>query len=94
MTINRKYIKRLEKKSVYSPSEWVILQFQGVRPLARALNRAPSTVARWALSAKQKGHDGRVPGAHHTDILRIAEKQRLDITASDLISGRTRGRRP
>jgi hypothetical protein len=93
VAINSKYIQRLGKKSVYTPAEWVIYQFQGVRPLARALDRDPSTVARWVLRAKQKGHDGRVPGAHHSDILRIAQKQHLDITASDLISGRTRSRR-
>lgn len=71
-----------------SPAVYVIKMFGGIRPTAKALNRAPSTVIAWKTPKNRKGTGGRIPGANHKLILRIAKRRGLDITESDLIWGR------
>lgn len=71
-------------KGVYlTPSKLVILLFGGVRPLARLLNKTQSSVSKW-----QKSDDGDVPGKCHRQILDIAKKRGIELTAEDLVFGR------
>lgn len=65
------------------PADYVILLFGGVRPLARLIGRAPSSVSRW-----QRGH-GTVPAKIQPKLLSLAKARRLDLTPDDLILGRT-----
>lgn len=88
MSKNRKFLSKLARRKHYTPAAWCILQFQGVRPLARAIGRDPSTVQRWPLPAAAKGRDGRVPDDYHVTILEQAKARELDITPDDLIHGR------
>ena len=70
------------------PADYIIHIFGGVRPTARALNRAPSSVTAWRWPRKRKGLNHTIPSALHQKILKIAKDEGLDITASDLIYGR------
>lgn len=64
-----------------TPANYVIEVFGGVRKLARALNKTPSTISKWQKT-------GRVPSSSQEDILQKAEAMGLDVTAEDLIRGR------
>ena len=68
------------REQYLTPAELVIEEL-GVRPLARAVKRAPSTVSRW-----RNREDGLVPSEYHRTILRLAGRK---ITASELVHGRT-----
>jgi len=71
-------------RGVYlTPSKLVILLFGGVRPLARLLNKTQSSVSKW-----QKSDDGDVPGKCHRQILDLAKKRGVDLSAEDLVFGR------
>ena len=59
----------------------VVIEELGIRPLARALDRNPTTVLRWRDS-------GLVPSTYHADILKLAAKQGKTLTADDLVLGR------
>lgn len=71
-----------------SPAEHTIKQFGGVRALARALGRYPSTISRWQKSRDVDGCEGRVPTSVQRKILEIARERGLDITPNDLVLGR------
>lgn len=72
-----------------NPAEYVIKMFSGVRPLARAIKKSPSTVCLWRTNRSRKnGQKGRIPSSSHLPILKQAEVRGLDITADDLIYGR------
>jgi amino-acid N-acetyltransferase len=73
------------------PAEYAILVFKGVRKLARAINRDPSSVSRWSKPKSEKGSDGFVPRGAQRLILDSAKAQGLDITPQDLIEGREVG---
>jgi hypothetical protein len=60
------------------PAE-VVTQELGVRPLARQLGIAPSTVGKW------KERTGGIPSVYHKRIIELAEGR---ITADDLVFGR------
>lgn len=64
-----------------TPAAFVIKQFHGIRPLARAVKRAPSTIFRWQTV-------GYIPTKAQQDILRAAKRRRIDIKPQDLIVGR------
>ncbi len=61
-----------------APAQVAIDAFGGVRPLARLLNLAPSTVSRWHL----------IPAGYQAYILDEAVKRGLDVTAEDIVRGR------
>lgn len=72
-----------------NPAEYVIHMFDGIRPLARAIKKSPSTVCLWRKNRSRKnGHKGRIPSSSHLPILNEAKIRGLDITADDLIYGR------
>lgn len=72
-------------KGVYlSPSKLVILLFGGVRPLARLLDKAQSSVSKW-----QTTDDGGVPRKCHVKLLTLAKQRGIDLTPEDLVFGRT-----
>lgn len=71
-------------KTYLTPAKLVILLFGGVRPLARLLGRAPSSVTKW-----QKIEDGGVPRKCHLRILEIAKQKGITLTPDDLVFGRT-----
>jgi len=72
------------------PAEYLISTMGGVRPTARALGRAPSTVSKWRKSRKEGGTGGQIPTMLQPKILKLAAKKKLPITARDLIYGRVR----
>lgn len=72
----------MEKEVHLSPAKFCILVFGGVRPLARLLGRTASSVSKWQLN------DGGVPRKVHLDILKLAAKRGIELTANDLVFGR------
>lgn len=78
-----------EQKLRLNPAEYVIHMFDGVRPLARAIKKSPSTVCLWRkVRTKNGGQKGRIPSSSHVPILNEARSRGLDITPDDLIYGR------
>lgn len=65
-----------------TPADVVIAEF-GIRPLARELNIDPTTIVRWRRSAR-----GLVPSAYHTALLDLAVREKVTLTAEDLVNGR------
>lgn len=68
-----------------NPVEYAIKQFGGVRALARALGKDPSTISKWR---KPKGGVYYIPSKFYVHILRKAKKLNLDVTLEDLVHGR------
>ena len=66
-----------------NPAIYVVDQFGGIRPTARALNCSVTSVFRWVHSKH-----GNIPAKYQKQILKIAAKKKLKITANDLIYGR------
>jgi len=64
-----------------TPAETVILEFGGVRPLARLLDIDPAAVSRWKRS-------GYVPHIYYNEMLAMAKKQKIRLTCEDLVLGR------
>lgn len=71
-----------------SPAEHVIRVFGGVRATARAIGRAHTAVVLWRKPKAEGGTGGKIPNAAITVIADLARRQKLDITADDLIYGR------
>lgn len=72
-------------KGVYlTPSKYAILMFGGVRPLARLIGVKPNTVCSW-----QTRNEGAIPSSNFRLILDAAKKKGVDLTADDLVFGRT-----
>ena len=72
-------------KGVYlTPSKLVILLFGGVRPLARLLDKRPSTISQWQVT-----EDGGIPRKAQLKILELAKKKGIELTPDDLMLGRT-----
>lgn len=65
-----------------TPSDLVIVSFGGVRKAARALECDPATVSRWRKT-------GLIPASYQRRILEAAWQSGVDLTAHDLIFGRT-----
>lgn len=72
-----------------SPADIVISRFGGVRPLARLLNKDPSTIHRWKQPADRGGLDGRVPSAVQVRLLELAREHNVELTPADLVLGST-----
>jgi len=71
-------------KVVYSPAEWVIEQFGGIRKTARRLKVTPPAIMYW-----KNGREGLIPSKFHVPILMLARKLEVDVKVNDLIYGRT-----
>ena len=65
-----------------TPAEIVIEMFGGIRPLAKQMNLAPSTVLRWL----QRG--GVIPLRHWPAIQELAKKKKMKLTLEDLAAGK------
>jgi hypothetical protein len=72
-----------------SPALFAIRTFGGVRVLARAIGRSPANVSRWHQPKERGGHGGKIPTSMMAKILKVAQKLELDLTAEDLILGRS-----
>ena len=68
-----------------TPAATCIAAFGGVRALARALDRNPSSVGRWRKPKDEGGSAGAVPSSLQGLILQIAHERGLPLTAEDLI---------
>jgi len=71
------------------PSEYLVLLAGGIRPLARLLNRAPSSVYNWTVRTRKSGESGNIPQQLHKEILKLAKEKSWDITTDDLLYGKT-----
>ena len=74
----------MEKGVYLSPSKYAILLFGGVRPLARLIGVKPNTVSCW-----QTRGDGSIPSSNFKPILDAAKKRGIDLSADDLVFGKT-----
>ena len=72
-----------------NPAEYVIRKFGGVRKAAKAIGRDPGAVSKWRQPKEKRGSGGSIPSAAQRAILKAAAELGLDITADDLINGRT-----
>ena len=72
-----------------NPADYIISVFGGVRKTARAVGRSAASVSKWPRPKATGGCDGYIPGGVHQKILSFARTQKLDITADDLLFGRT-----
>lgn len=68
-----------------TPADRCIEAFGGVRALARALDRNPSSVVRWRKPKDEGGSAGAVPSGLQGQILDIAKERGLALTAEDMI---------
>lgn len=66
-----------------NPAKYVFEILGSIRETARVVGKNPGTVCRWGQSK-----EGRIPSECMGLLLKHAKKQRLDITAEDLILGR------
>jgi hypothetical protein len=64
-----------------TPAAFVIRQFNGIRPLARALKKSPSAIHKWSTN-------GTIPTGSQKAILKVAHDRRIDIKPQDLVIGR------
>lgn len=72
-----------------TPAACAIKAFGGVRALARALGKAPSSVSRWGKSRRRGGSAGMIPTSALQQILKIAPEKGVTITPEELVSGRS-----
>lgn len=72
----------MKQKHKYSPAEFVIMKFGGIRPTARATGYQPNAILKWRY------RKGFVPTSAQPVILKAAQDMGIDITAEDLIFGR------
>ena len=68
-----------------TPADKCIDAFGGVRALARALERNPSSVVRWRKPKDEGGSAGAVPSGLQGKILAISQARGLSLTAEDMI---------
>ena len=62
-----------------TPSQYVIKTLGGVSATAKICGLDRSSVSRWRET---------IPSRHHVNILRAAQRRKLDITEKDLVRGR------
>lgn len=77
--------EEIKEPSTETPADRCILAFGGVRALARALERNPSSVVRWRKPKDEGGSAGAVPSGLQGRILAIAQERGLHLTAEDMI---------
>ena len=68
-----------------TPADRCIEAFGGVRALARALERNPSSVVRWRKPKDEGGSNGAIPSGLQGRILSLAQERGLKLTAEDMI---------
>lgn len=68
-----------------TPADKCIEAFGGVRALARALERNPSSIVRWRKPKDEGGSNGAIPSGLQGRILAMATERGLNLTAEDLI---------
>jgi hypothetical protein len=78
-------IAETKDPSLETPADKCIEAFGGVRALARALDRNPSSVVRWRRPKDEGGSSGAVPSGLQGRILALAQERGLTLTAEDLI---------
>lgn len=61
-----------------TPAEKIIKSFGGVRPMAKAMDLAPTTVQRWKES-------GFIPARRQLAVLEAAKNNNVNLTAADFI---------
>ena len=71
----------MQKKMKYSPPDYVIKVFGGVRKTSRHVGRSATAVSIW----RKKGW---IPSSAQRMIYNIAQRDGLDITPDDLMNGR------
>jgi hypothetical protein len=71
-----------------SPAEIVIETFGGIRPTARLLDVAPSSVFRWLARTSEAGVAGAVPDRYWEALLQAARGLDKPLTKADLANGR------
>lgn len=72
----------------YSPGEYAVHVFGGVKKLARILGMEPTNISRWQRSRHEGGPRGLIPNKKQKVVLDIAKERGLDLTAEDIIYGR------
>lgn len=70
-----------------TPADIVISRFGGVRPLARQLEKDPSTIHRWKQPKEKGGLEGRIPSSCQMELLRLAGEQGIELCPDDLVMG-------
>lgn len=73
-------------RKTLTPAE-VVIELFGIRPLARELDVDPTTVVRW-----RSNDDGLIPSSYHRQLLELAERDGVELTAEHLIHGREEGK--
>jgi hypothetical protein len=68
-----------------TPADKCIEAFGGIRALARALDRNPSSISRWRKPKDEGGSNGAVPSNLQGYILELAQQRGFPLTAEDLI---------
>lgn len=70
-----------------NPANKVIKKFGegGASFIAKELGLNRSTVCRWSKSKDDGGTDGIIPAHHHKKLLKLAKKNKIILTAVDLI---------
>lgn len=71
-----------------TPAAVAVEAFGGVRALARALDKAPSSVSRWSKSRRRGGSAGAIPTSAISEILKVAGEKGIKLTPDDLVLGR------
>lgn len=72
-----------------APAQYVILLFGGVCATARAVGRDRSSVSRWMYPTGERGTGGLIPSNLQKHILEVAKARGLNLTADDIVFGRT-----
>ena len=72
-----------------SPARCLIQALGGVRSTSRYLKTDKSTISRWPKCKSIGGADGYVPSRKQRAALLLARDMGFDLTAEDLILGRT-----
>jgi len=78
-----------DAKQHLNPAQVAMQEFGGCRKLADLLGLSPSTVSRWARSRAKKRMEGAIPAWVQPKILELAKDYGVNLTAEDLIYGRT-----
>lgn len=68
-----------------TPADRVIEAFGGIRPLARAISRNPSSVLRWRRPKSEGGTGGSVPTAMQGRVLAVARARGIALEVADVV---------
>lgn len=68
-----------------TPAAYVIEKFGGIRPLARAIGRDPSSVQLWKIPHTRGGGGGAIPSKAQTAIIAASRKLGIQIDPAKLV---------